>query len=70
MLQECTGTTALELNDSSIATVGDADAVLRRRFPCLEHLTYRVSRNAHFAGRGQALEDGDELALLPPFSGG
>jgi len=29
-----------------------------------------IARNREFTDRGQALEDGDEIALLPPVSGG
>jgi molybdopterin converting factor small subunit len=70
MLQDCTGTNVLDLDAGQWQTLGDVHSALQERFPCLRQRTYRLSCNAHFADEAQALQDGDELALLPPFSGG
>ena len=43
---------------------------LEGRWPFLRGYPFRVARNCEFVEESQILEDGDELALLPPVSGG
>ncbi|MYH63849.1 MAG: MoaD/ThiS family protein [Caldilineaceae bacterium SB0675_bin_29] len=49
------------------STVGD---LLDRRVPNLRDRTFYVAVNEEFAQRDTVLHDGDEVALLPPVSGG
>ena len=49
------------------ATVGD---LLDSRVPALLNRTFYVAVNEEFAQRDTVLQDGDEVALLPPVSGG
>ena len=49
------------------ATVGD---LLESRVPDLLGRTFYVAVNEEFAQRDTVLQDGDEVALLPPVSGG
>lgn len=69
-----TGETALELERD--ATVDRALASLRERYPVLAPWTDAAERmvlvavNRTYAGRGDVLHEGDELALFPPVSGG
>ncbi len=49
------------------ATVGD---LLDKRLPDLRGRTFYVAVNEEFAQRDTVLQDGDEVALLPPVSGG
>ncbi|MYC96888.1 MAG: MoaD/ThiS family protein [Caldilineaceae bacterium SB0661_bin_32] len=49
------------------ATVGD---LLECRVPNLLGRTFYVAVNEEFAQRDTVLHDGDEVALLPPVSGG
>ena len=49
------------------ATVGD---LLDCRVPGLRDRTFYVAVNEEFAQRDTVLHDGDEVALLPPVSGG
>ena len=60
----------VELADA--ATVDDAWAALAARFPRLApHRPYvRAARNGAYAAWSAALADGDEVAFLPPVSGG
>lgn len=60
----------VELADA--ATVDDAWAALAARFPGLApHRPYvRAARNGAYAAWSEALADGDEVAFLPPVSGG
>ena len=59
----------LELNVAPGCTVGRLVARLRRahaRFPT----RLLIAVNQEYAGRWRVLKSGDEVALLPPFSGG
>lgn len=51
-------------------TIGALLARLERDFPFLREVPFTVARNRAVARRDEALEDGDEVALLPPVSGG
>jgi molybdopterin converting factor subunit 1 len=54
------------------ATIGDVWQALVSTFPPAGAMSRSVScaRNAEFASMGTAVEDGDEVAFLPPVSGG
>ena len=54
------------------ATIGDAWQALVSAFPAAAAMSRSVScaRNAEFASMGTAVGDGDEVAFLPPVSGG
>ncbi|MDQ6918396.1 MAG: molybdopterin converting factor subunit 1, partial [Candidatus Dormibacteraeota bacterium] len=61
---------SLELADG--ATVADAHAELRRLHPGLEarQEIVRAAVNQEFAAWDDALAEGDEVAFIPPVSGG
>lgn len=73
MLRECAGTDALELRLPVPATVADALRVLGEhdalRGP-LSRLDVVMAVNRDYAAPRTELRDGDELALIPPLSGG
>jgi molybdopterin converting factor subunit 1 len=54
------------------ATVEDAWSVLAARFPAIAsgRPFVRFARNGDYAEAGTALADGDEIACIPPISGG
>lgn len=60
----------LELPDG--ATVEDAWSAVVERFPVLApgRSSLRFARNGDYAEPGSALADGDEVAFIPPVSGG
>lgn len=70
--REAAGANELTLDTPEGTTVDGALSELVARFPRLA--TYRqglvVAVNAEYAERAQCLHDGDELALIPPVSGG
>lgn len=77
LLRERAGAGELELEVAPTATVADALQDLGRRFPPLERLQSGPDRlpvlcavNREFARQEARLHDGDELALMPPVSGG
>ena len=61
---------AAELADG--ATVDDAWLALVERHPVLApgRPSVRFARNGEYADAGTVLEDGDEVAMIPPVSGG
>ena len=72
VLRDRAGVPELVLDLPAGATAGAAGAAVAERYPVLrEHLNrvaYAVNRA--YAPAGTALGDGDELALIPPVSGG
>ena len=54
------------------ATVSTAGRTLVQRFPALAEFEPRVAYavNREYANRETVLREGDELALIPPVSGG
>ena len=73
MLKEKAGTAEVALSDRP-ATVQDLLTVMGARFPALRDLLscdrILVSVNQEFVRPDAPLSDGDEVALMPPFSGG
>ena len=61
---------ALELQDG--ATLADVLSHYEERVPKIREVLHSValSVNQHYAGPGAVLGEGDEVALLPPVSGG
>lgn len=52
------------------ATVGALDAWLREHHPALRERRFRVAVNQGYAAEGDPVAQGDEVALIPPVSGG
>lgn len=54
------------------ASVGDLWKSLTAAYPAIEPMSPSVSFavNREYADRAQVLRDGDEVALIPPVSGG
>jgi MoaD family protein len=54
------------------ARIDDVWSALAADFPALldERFAVRAARNGRLAGFDERLSDGDEVALLPPVSGG
>jgi molybdenum cofactor biosynthesis protein MoaC/molybdopterin converting factor subunit 1 len=73
MLRERAGRDSLELELPDGATVADALARLERE-PGLDELLgrlpVRAARNREYVSEDEPLEPGDELAVIPPVSGG
>ena len=72
LLKDVTGLTREDLEvspGSSLQAIFDQYA---ERFPRMRDLSPSIviAHNRQFAGRGTAVNDGDEIAFLPPVSGG
>jgi molybdopterin converting factor subunit 1 len=71
-LGELAGTRETEVETGEGITAGDAYRLLCSRFPAMSgmdgSLMYAV--NAEYVAPDHPLHEGDELALIPPVSGG
>lgn len=70
--RELAGTTGATLALRAPATVGDARAALTETYPALgKYLdSCRLAVDQEFSAMDRPLEDGSELAIIPPVSGG
>ena len=71
-LAQATGCRELALDLPEAATVGDALAELRQRHAAVAAMGPRLAAavNLNYARPDHLLKPGDELALIPPVSGG
>jgi molybdopterin converting factor subunit 1 len=71
-LRELSGVGECECDVSSGATIADVWRTMVDRHPDLEPFGRSIScaRNAEFARMGAAVEERDDVAFLPPVSGG
>jgi molybdopterin synthase catalytic subunit/molybdopterin converting factor small subunit len=72
MQRELAGTRGLDLVLVRGASIDDAWAALIERFPVLApgRAAVRFARNGTYAPADTSLDDGDEVAMIPPVSGG
>jgi molybdopterin converting factor subunit 1 len=72
MQRELAGTRQVELELAPGATIEGAWEALVERFPTLApgRRAVRFARNGDYAPANSALADGDEVAMIPPVSGG
>ena len=70
--RELAGTREVAFDLAAGATIEDAWAALAARFPAIAsgRPFVRFARNGDYAEAGTALADGDEVACIPPISGG
>jgi len=71
-LAELAGTREMELDIGEGLTAADAYRLLARRDPALAgfEASLAYARNREYVGGDTPLAPGDELALIPPVSGG
>ena len=74
MLKGLTKTETKEYKVDGAVTVGELKKMLKTDFPALGPLiasrSILISVNQEFATTDTVVTDGDEVGLLPPFSGG
>lgn len=69
--RDAAGMDRAELTLADRATVGDAAAVLSEKYPQLgSSLGIRLAVNRAYVALDHSLADGDEIAVIPPVSGG
>ncbi len=69
-LAEIAGTRVVEVELGEGLTVSDVFAVVAREHPGMAEMRVAFAVNREYAEAGQALREGDEVALIPPVSGG
>ncbi len=68
MLEEATGVSKETLE--APATLGELKAQVLQQYPALQKLTFTMAVNHAMVDDATALNEGDEVAFLPPFAGG
>ncbi len=69
-LAEAVGRSRLRVEPPLPDTVGALAARLREEWPGLSRATFRTAVNQRYAADESPVRPGDELALIPPVSGG
>ena len=71
-LKDATGCASLELPAPAPISGEQLWLELLTKFPALatHRRTVRLARNSEYVGADTQFEDGDEVALIPPVSGG
>jgi molybdopterin synthase sulfur carrier subunit len=67
-LTEIVGKSKLTFSD--ISTTDELSDYLKRNFPTLDGMVFSIAVNKSVIQENTLLKSGDEVALLPPFSGG
>jgi len=67
-LIEVTKVSSMQIND--ISNSEEIIEMLHKKFPLLCHYKFSVALNQNFLTDAAPLNNGDELALMPPFAGG
>jgi molybdopterin synthase sulfur carrier subunit len=69
--RDIVGDSRLELDTNPPLDVASFKQLLKDKYPKMNHLSYfKVAINQDFADDDQLLKEGDEVALIPPVSGG
>ncbi len=69
-LAEVTGTASSTFRPMKSRTPKTCISTCSAITPGLRNKSFQFAVNQNVAGKGQLLREGDEVALLPPFSGG
>lgn len=74
MLRNLTGVEEKDYEIDGTVSLEELKEMVKRDFPKLaeplEKRSVFISINQEFARKGDEVKDGDEVAFLPPFSGG
>lgn len=69
--KDITGSRFLEIELPAQSSVSDLRKLLAEKYPSLNELaSLRFAVNSEYAADSDTLKDGDEVALIPPVSGG
>jgi molybdopterin converting factor subunit 1 len=69
--KEILGASSIELDLPGDASLKELRSVLENNYPALGRLaSYRMALNNEFATDLDAIQQGDEIAIIPPVSGG
>jgi sulfur-carrier protein len=68
VLSEVTGTDYRHYME--VKSINDLKIRISDDYPEIEHYNYRISLNNEILNSDSNLNEGDEIAFLPPFAGG
>ncbi len=69
--REIFGSSQIELSVNDKASIADLKKELEKKFPRLGQLaSYMVAQNSNYAENGSPVQQQDEIAIIPPVSGG
>ena len=68
VLAEVTGTVCKHYRN--VKSIGDLKLMVEDDFPEVVHYNFRISVNNQIINNDPLLNNGDEVALMPPFAGG
>ncbi|MFC3420317.1 molybdopterin converting factor subunit 1 [Salinicoccus hispanicus] len=69
-LKEKIGEGRIVLDTPSSLTAGELKKAIYMRYPALEGDVFQVACNESFVKDGHIVDENDEVALIPPVSGG
>ncbi len=62
---------AIEIDNDVIKNIDQLKLFLEEKYPRLNQLgSYMIALNNEYASGSEAIHNGDELAIIPPVSGG
>jgi len=67
-LTDVTGESCIKITE--VTDTAELVQQLGKNYPGLKSLEYSIAVNKEIVGQNRLLKDNDEVALLPPFSGG
>ena len=69
--KEITGASEMELDVPENSSIANLEAQLRSQYPALNKLrSFALALNSEYAQGAELLRAGDEVAVIPPVSGG
>ncbi len=71
IVKDIFGSASIETELNGAPTVEELKSTLEEKYPRLKQLaSYMVAVNNEYAQQQQVIETGDEIAIIPPVSGG
>ncbi|MFI5134910.1 MAG: MoaD/ThiS family protein [Chitinophagales bacterium] len=69
--KEIFGSSSMKMELKGDITVNDLKNLLEEKFPKLKQLSsFKIALNNHFAAHEEMINESDEIAIIPPVSGG
>ena len=71
IVKDIFGDRRLEIELPEHSTTTDLKALLNSQYPALQQLAvYRIAVNDEYSAANVVIKEGDEVAIIPPVSGG
>ncbi len=69
--RDIVGQQKIELDYTGPSDIESFKEMLQHKYPEMNQLShFKIAINQEFAQEGQSINEGDEIALIPPVSGG